>query len=284
MRGITWLGFSMVLKLADCAVIKAAGQSEETHQQQLDYFGNLNILHSFLQDYEALGSNWTNPEYEDYDHSVIASLQDYVNSARENETYYDRPTGSGGLSHLKLLTKFCGPGNWSINGEVTQNPYFTQIDQCCKSHDECPDTVVERSDYENYPGLEQKTPWFTRLRCSCDAQFFTCLRDVSTFFAYAVAWIYSKVQAHCFEYEYPVLECKNSMYDGLISLPRCTEYLVDNSSPKQWQWFNVPHLSAKQACFPNTSYRYKLFWFVANQSKRKIIQQMNESQRVSIPD
>ncbi|XP_053686240.1 uncharacterized protein LOC128735777 [Sabethes cyaneus] len=220
----------------------------------LDPNDHVNILHNILSEYSYTRDNWTKPEFEQYDQQVVSFLQKYADSTQTNEIQHHDTTGSG--ISVRILTNYCGPGNWSPDGEVTQNSYFTKIDRCCKAHDECPSAIVQQEDYEDFPGLPYKPQFFSRLRCSCDVQFFSCLRNVATFFSYAVAWIYSKVQNYCFEYEYPIVDCKQSIVDGWFSFPRCADYLVNNTAPKSWQWFNIPFLSAKQICFPNITNLY----------------------------
>lgn len=134
-------------------------ETSEEFEDQLNYFGSVEILNSLLQDYASVENQWITPEYEQFDRKVINSLENLVAQAYENESYNDPVRQS---STTKVLTNFCGPGNWSINGEVTQNPYFREIDLCCKKHDECPDYIVKKRDYERYPGLPFKPQLFTR--------------------------------------------------------------------------------------------------------------------------
>ncbi|XP_062560384.1 uncharacterized protein LOC134224815 [Armigeres subalbatus] len=254
MQVLAWFSWILIFEYFGALKTEESYEASDEFEEQLNYFGNVEILHSLLQDYASTEKHWSSAEYETFDREVVNSLNNVVAEAYETESQNDPVKGS---SYTKVLTNFCGPGNWSINGEVTQNPYFHKIDLCCKEHDECPDYIVNRGDYERYPGLPYKAQIFTRERCSCDAQFFACLRDVATFFSYAVAWIYSKAQTYCFEHEYPVLECRQFMNDGFLSAPRCVEYLVDNSNTQGWQWFNIPYLSANLTCFPKVIYTAK---------------------------
>ncbi|XP_058459011.1 phospholipase A2-like [Malaya genurostris] len=246
------LVFQIVIPLIIATQIDLVAKQSQVFLDHLDHHGNGNVLNEILMEYSYLQSNWTQQNHTPFNDQVIAFLQQHVDVVHKNQTRYKGYAGPG--IGIKSLTNFCGPGNWSTNGEVTQNPYFTKIDQCCKSHDECPLYIVQRKDYENFPGLPYKPQLFSRLRCSCDVQFFSCLRDVGTFFSFAVAWIYSKVQTYCIEYEYPVIQCKQQMSDEFIFFARCVDYQVDYSTPKRWQWFNIPYLSANQSCFPNVSY------------------------------
>ncbi|XP_055620541.1 uncharacterized protein LOC129764918 isoform X2 [Toxorhynchites rutilus septentrionalis] len=219
---IKLLSFTMIIERIVAQHDTVQSQELLTH---LDYFGKAHIIGSILHDYSNVSESWTNPDFEHHDQRLIETLQSYVVETLQNETD-SGPYGSG--NNVKLFTNFCGPG---------------------------------QSDYQYFPGLPHKPQLFTRLSCSCDSKFFSCLQKVSTFFSYAVAWIYSKVQAHCFDYEYPVIECKQYVNDGLLPLTRCGRYLVDNSIQKQWQWFNVPYLHMDQMCFPEVFYRNKIFWY-----------------------
>ncbi|XP_055590434.1 phospholipase A2-like [Uranotaenia lowii] len=254
------LGFLITFHIINGQRLPTGGSEyDEEFLTILEYFGNVRVLHNILTDYSEISKDWNNPVFQKYDQKVVETLQEYVDALQDNETQHDLLDAAVGS--VRILTNFCGPGNWSIDGEVTQNPYFTEIDQCCKTHDECPDTIVSRKDYKKYPGLPQKPQLFTRERCGCDAKFFGCLRNVATFFSYAVAWIYSKVQIHCFEFEYPVLQCLETIQDGLLSAPRCVNYSVENLSGKTWQWFNIPYLNAKQDAFPKVTHYHQIFYY-----------------------
>lgn len=46
-----------------------------------------------------------------------------------------------------------------------------------------------------------------RLKCSCDADFYRCLENIDTTYAYAIGVGYGIFQRFCFEYEHPILRC-----------------------------------------------------------------------------
>ncbi|XP_052873291.1 uncharacterized protein LOC128278602 [Anopheles cruzii] len=215
-----------------------------------------------LQNYVIVNSTWSNPTYVNYDQKLIVALQNQLEDQGYETSLHHDGHGAAFPVHggLRFFTYYCGPGNWSTDGSTVQNAYFSRIDQCCKSHDECPDTIVDRGDYRRYEELPYKPQVFTKLRCTCDVEFLHCLQNVSTFFSYAVAWIYTKFQPHCFEYEYPTMDCVAKKNDGLFSADRCQTYMVDNSIRRRWQWFDVPYISFNQLFFPEVEYRYEIDW------------------------
>uniref|UniRef100_A0A182NN97 phospholipase A2 n=1 Tax=Anopheles dirus TaxID=7168 RepID=A0A182NN97_9DIPT len=246
--------------------------SARAFYRSLDESGYSPTLALILQDYILINGTgtaaWSNPAYAYYDEQLIIAIQQQLESDGAPD-YHDHHQlqadhGSSVLpvyGGLKFLTYYCGPGNWSADGGTVQNAYFASIDQCCKHHDECPDTIVARYDYRRYEDLPYKSQIFTRLRCNCDVEFLRCLQNISTFFSYAVAWIYTKFQSSCFDYEHPVMECTIKKNDGLFTSDRCLTYMVDNSFSKRWQWFDIPYISSNQLLFPEVEYRYELDWF-----------------------
>lgn len=164
-KRVVLLSGMFVKKLLSCMMIigRIAAQHDSVQSQELlthlDYFGKTHIIRNILHDYSNVSESWTNPEYEQYDQRLIATLQSYVVEMLQNETE-SAPYGSG--NNVKLFTNFCGPGNWAVDGEITQNPYFNKIDQCCKDHDECPFSIVGQNDYQYFPGLPHKPQLFTR--------------------------------------------------------------------------------------------------------------------------
>ncbi|KFB43493.1 AGAP004730-PA-like protein [Anopheles sinensis] len=127
-------------------------------------------LAAILEDYLRINSTndlvaWSNPAFADYDQKLIIALQSQLEE--DDDTYKNDPLADpvsllpvyGGL---KFVTYYCGPGNWSVDGSTVQNSYFSSLDQCCKQHDECPDTIVDRTDYRRYENLPHKPQLFTR--------------------------------------------------------------------------------------------------------------------------
>ncbi|XP_055620542.1 uncharacterized protein LOC129764918 isoform X3 [Toxorhynchites rutilus septentrionalis] len=153
---IKLLSFTMIIERIVAQHDTVQSQELLTH---LDYFGKAHIIGSILHDYSNVSESWTNPDFEHHDQRLIETLQSYVVETLQNETD-SGPYGSG--NNVKLFTNFCGPGNWAVDGEITQNPYFHKIDQCCKNHDECPFSIVGQSDYQYFPGLPHKPQLFTR--------------------------------------------------------------------------------------------------------------------------
>uniref|UniRef100_A0A182P616 phospholipase A2 n=1 Tax=Anopheles epiroticus TaxID=199890 RepID=A0A182P616_9DIPT len=254
----------------------------------LDESGYSPTLVLILQDYmlhlnSTAAIPWSNPAFAYYDQQLIEAIEQQLETESEQDIndhhQHDQLQADHGsplvplYGGLKFVTYYCGPGSWSPDGSTVQNAYFSSIDQCCKQHDECPDTIVDPSDYRRYEDLPYKPQLFTRLRCTCDVEFLKCLQNISTFFSYAVAWIYTRFQSTCFDYQHPVMECTIKRNDGLFSTDRCLAYLVDNSYSKRWQWFDIPYLSSNQLIFPELEYRYDLDWFniLFEQSPKEIL-------------
>uniref|UniRef100_A0A182J7A2 Phospholipase A2-like central domain-containing protein n=1 Tax=Anopheles atroparvus TaxID=41427 RepID=A0A182J7A2_ANOAO len=138
-------------------------------------------------DYVLLNSTgplvWNNPTYAHHDQQLVlalqSQLQDQDGCDEQHQLQADQAPLLPLYGGLKFLTYYCGPGNWSVDGNTVQTSYFSSIDQCCKHHDECPDTIVNRGDYHQYDDLPYKTQLFTS----------------------------------CFDYEYPVMECAIKKYE-----------------------------------------------------------------------
>uniref|UniRef100_A0A182JTJ6 phospholipase A2 n=1 Tax=Anopheles christyi TaxID=43041 RepID=A0A182JTJ6_9DIPT len=267
--------FVIVCEFVSTKLVTAPTDHRDTARafyRSLDESGYSPTLALILQDYILINSTgaiaWSNPAFVYYDQQLIDAIQQQLEIENVQDTYDHHELQSDHGSSLlplygglRLFTYYCGPGNWSADGSTVQNAYFSSIDQCCKQHDECPDIIVDTRDYGRYEDLPYKAQIFTRLRCNCDVEFLGCLQNISTFFSYAVAWIYTKFQSNCFDYEHPVMECTVKRNDGLFTADRCLAYMVDNSYSKRWQWFDIPYISSNLLIFPEVEYRYDLDWF-----------------------
>uniref|UniRef100_A0A182SF13 Phospholipase A2-like central domain-containing protein n=1 Tax=Anopheles maculatus TaxID=74869 RepID=A0A182SF13_9DIPT len=150
------------------------GDSARAFYRSLDDNGYSPTLALILQDYILINSTgtiaWSNPAFVYYDQQLIEAIQQQLEAESAQDPYDQQHQlqadhGSSLLplyGGLKFLTYYCGPGNWSADGSTVQNAYFSSIDQCCKQHDECPDTIVERRDYRRYEDLPYKPQIFTR--------------------------------------------------------------------------------------------------------------------------
>ncbi|XP_055325707.1 uncharacterized protein LOC129579580 isoform X2 [Sitodiplosis mosellana] len=62
-----------------------------------------------------------------------------------------------------LFTRYCGPGARLLNKIFkTDERTYSNIDTCCRLHDECPDYVLQPHDYERYPELDVRPQFFSR--------------------------------------------------------------------------------------------------------------------------
>lgn len=75
-----------------------------------------------------------------------------------------------------LVTKFCGPGNFSYPKRFV---FFPRIDDCCEIHDSC-EIFVKPGD-TNYGVLNNNK--YTISDCICDNTFFTCLQRINGWIA-----------------------------------------------------------------------------------------------------
>lgn len=86
-----------------------------------------------------------------------------VGATTNNENTADEPFSYDSRIGLFLFTRYCGPGSriWKKffpNGDRS----YSDVDQCCKMHDECPNFVEKEEHYNQYPGLEIRPQFFSR--------------------------------------------------------------------------------------------------------------------------
>lgn len=101
------------------------------------------------------------------------------------------------------------PGTlWCGSGSTVRIPsdlgLFFLSDNCCKQHDHCPKSILAG---ETKFGLTN-TGLFTRSHCSCDQQFFNCLKRADTFVSNKIGYTYFNILSpQCFREEYPIIGC-----------------------------------------------------------------------------
>lgn len=62
-----------------------------------------------------------------------------------------------------LFTRYCGPGARLLNRFFkTDERTYSNIDNCCRKHDECPHYVLHEHDYQRYPELDIRPQFFSR--------------------------------------------------------------------------------------------------------------------------
>ncbi|KAF6204763.1 hypothetical protein GE061_018925 [Apolygus lucorum] len=130
-------------------------------------------------------------------------------------------------------TKWCGSG--SVAEDENDLGSHPETDSCCRDHDMCPD-VIEAGGSKH--GLSNHAP-YTRLHCDCDDQFKKCLRNSTDDMkvSQVVGTLYfDLLRTKCYKLEHQVTGCSN--YNTIAM--RCEEYTMDPSTPKSWQWFDVP--------------------------------------------
>ncbi|KAJ8712766.1 hypothetical protein PYW08_008070 [Mythimna loreyi] len=128
-------------------------------------------------------------------------------------------------------TKWCGPGN--IAKYDDDLGIATEADACCREHDKCPDLI---EGYKSSYGLTNPA-FYTRLNCSCDDKFYSCLRASRTATAQYIGAIYfNTLKTQCFKEDYPVTGCIRS--GGWLYM-KCLEYSYDTTAEMKYQWFDV---------------------------------------------
>jgi secretory phospholipase A2 len=110
-----------------------------------------------------------------------------------------------GIFNTSPLSLFSGiiPGTkWCGTGDIAQNYYDlgmeTSMDRCCRTHDLCPAKV--RAYQKRYDLVNNSL--YTKSHCTCDDQFFSCLKATNTSAAQVMGSIYFNiVQVPCIETE-----------------------------------------------------------------------------------
>ncbi|XP_031635153.1 phospholipase A2-like [Contarinia nasturtii] len=171
-------------------------------------------------------------------HALNMTIQKFHEFQRRSEYVESRDAMINSRIGVFLFTRYCGPGARIFNRIFkTDERTYTNIDNCCRMHDECPEYVLQPHDYQQYPGLDVRPQFFSRLKCSCDAEFYQCLENIETTYALTIGIGYGIFQRYCFEYEHPIMRC-SEYYIG-FGLRRCMAYEINYSAPKKWQWFDV---------------------------------------------
>lgn len=96
-------------------------------------------------------------------HSLNTTLSQYIAYQQSLGLADSREEVINSRIGLFLFTRFCGPGGKLLNKIFqTDERTYSQIDVCCRFHDECPDYVNSFGDYSNYPGLDFRRQFFSR--------------------------------------------------------------------------------------------------------------------------
>lgn len=133
-------------------------------------------------------------------------------------------------------TKWCGPGNTASDYDDLGD--LIQTDSCCRDHDHC-DSMASGESKNNLTNND----FFTKLHCDCDKEFYLCLHEVNSNTSNQIGKLYFGLRSECYRYDYPIVKCVE--YDTAVFIRRCYRYLLDESKPKLYQWFDLPLYNGK---------------------------------------
>ena len=102
-----------------------------------------------------------------------------------------------------LGTLWCGD-KAGINVDDGRLGIFARTDECCRGHRQCPDIMKpEESKYSL-----TNTASNTRLHCSCDREFYSCLKNAGDSISRRIGASYFNVLGpQCYERDYPIVRC-----------------------------------------------------------------------------
>lgn len=95
--------------------------------------------------------------------ALNVTMQKFNEFQRGSETIESRDAMINSRIGVFLFTRYCGPGARLLNKIFkTDERTYSNIDNCCRLHDECPDYVLQPHDYERYPDLDVRPQFFSR--------------------------------------------------------------------------------------------------------------------------
>ncbi|CAO1381035.1 unnamed protein product [Diamesa serratosioi] len=153
------------------------------------------------------------------DFSLLLDILDSMKSRKKQLSFFQEiksvivENSYENVKELKagVFTNYCGPGDTANGAGETVAGFMTDIDKCCKIHDDCDEQVMTKNDFNLYPSLPKKNLYFTSLSCNCDRLFYNCMKQTETILADLIMWIYTIAQSSCFQKEYKIERC--SKYD-----------------------------------------------------------------------
>lgn len=125
----------------------------------------------------------------------------------------------------------CGPGNTASNYDDLGK--YKDTDMCCRAHDHCDNIAAGQTKYNI-----RNTDIFTVLDCNCDLKLRECLRNVNSSVSNTVGSIYFTARNRCYHYDNPIVRCDD--YDTGLFVHRCIRYQLNETQPKEYQWFDLP--------------------------------------------
>ncbi|XP_024868541.1 phospholipase A2-like [Temnothorax curvispinosus] len=144
-----------------------------------------------------------------------------------------KDTGSFGkiLDKFSKYVHFIYPGTlWCGSGDIAREErdlgVFKRTDACCRAHDNCKNDILANKTEVNL----KNNGIFTRSACTCDNEFYNCLKKASSPIAFKIGVMYfNLLQPQCFKCVCPTADCNPE--DGTECKDQCTKYKWV-SSPK----------------------------------------------------
>jgi len=162
----------------------AVSQSNATRLRSHNFISEMDQLMDVLSSHEI--SEWR----------FFSGIRDVLRKNRLGK--------SSGHIKMGVFTNYCGPGHV---GESAVCGMFNGIDECCKTHDSCPDVITSKIDFFRFPKLPQREILFTSLSCDCDMEFYNCLKRTRSMIGEMILSIYSIAQSMCFKREQLAEKC-----------------------------------------------------------------------------
>ncbi|EFN63988.1 Phospholipase A2 [Camponotus floridanus] len=122
------------------------------------------------------------------------------------EKLYDYILKHNLTEHISTIfpgTLWCGGGD--IAKSKSDLGLFNDTDACCRAHDNCKYDIES----DNTMGNLDNNGLFTRSACSCDHQFYNCLKKVSSLISEAIGETYFNIlKPQCFQCACPSNGCQ----------------------------------------------------------------------------
>lgn len=100
--------------------------------------------------------------------ALNATLQKFNDFQSQSEELESRDAMINSRIGVFLFTRYCGPGARLLNRIFkTDERTYSNIDNCCRKHDECPHYVLQPNDYQRYPELDERPQFFSRCAMFC---------------------------------------------------------------------------------------------------------------------
>ncbi|XP_057333590.1 uncharacterized protein LOC130672843 isoform X2 [Microplitis mediator] len=131
-------------------------------------------------------------------------------------------------------TRWCGDGNKARS--ENDSGLFRTTDVCCKQHDQCPFNIQSGQSF----GPLMNNGAFTRSWCTCDQEFYDCLKNANNPIAREIGHTYfTFLGPQCINYGYPIVSCLERGGKRILQR-KCIKYEFDSSKNLTLQWFDNP--------------------------------------------